>query len=37
MIFENIYTLYKQDGNFDNIDKYNFFFEDGINKMTLKE
>ena len=37
MIFDNIYELYLQDGHLDNIEKYNFFFVDGVNKMTLKE
>ena len=34
MIFDNIYELYLQDGHLDNIEKYNFFFVDGVNKMT---
>jgi len=37
MIFDNIYALYKQDGHLENIENYSFLWEDGINKMTLKE
>ena len=36
MIFENIYALYTQDGHLENIEKYNFFFLEGVNNMTLK-